>query len=160
MHYSPTPAIMNTPTLNAPEIPVIRSLRRLLCDGPTILLKNAEEFSDRVDELKGYAWRLSSKEMNFLEQVLRLRQELALDVPFFEVVEGDERRYQRAINGHRQEMWRARETIGTYESTLAASLAEDEFVSKRINAAECDLINLMQKKECLQAEIQGDGPQL
>jgi hypothetical protein len=60
------------PVLESPAAPAIRQIRNMLGYDTNDLLDQVEEFKTFVDELKDYSWRLTEKEIAFLEQVMEL----------------------------------------------------------------------------------------
>ncbi|MCI91348.1 hypothetical protein A2U01_0112642, partial [Trifolium medium] len=54
------------------------------------LLNQVDDFTEFVNALKDYSWRLTKKESVFLERILYFQKKLSADAPFVNSVEEQE----------------------------------------------------------------------
>ncbi|GAU45856.1 hypothetical protein TSUD_371520 [Trifolium subterraneum] len=84
------------------------------------LMEQVDDFSVFVDELRDYSWRLTNKELLFLECVLLLKKEMVAD-----------------------------EGIRMYEELIASAFFEEEVVDRQMCSLEENLKALRHKKDAL-----------
>ncbi|MCI67384.1 hypothetical protein A2U01_0088643, partial [Trifolium medium] len=70
-----------------PHVKSIKHLKRLLRHDVDDLLNQVDDFTTFAEDLGASSWRLTNKELRFMEAVLHLQGELASDAPFIEAVE-------------------------------------------------------------------------
>ncbi|MCI64802.1 hypothetical protein A2U01_0086060, partial [Trifolium medium] len=61
--------------------------KRLLRYDVDDLLEQVSDFTTFTEDLRASSWRLTKKELRFMEAVVHLQGELASDAPFIEAVE-------------------------------------------------------------------------
>ncbi|GAU43616.1 hypothetical protein TSUD_185090 [Trifolium subterraneum] len=133
-------AAFSVPLLTAMDvITIINSLKQMLDMEPDDLLHEVDPFSSLVDDLRNHSWRLSPLEAEFLQRLLRLREELVADAPFINLVEEAEVHYHEMASGVFDHIWLTKESMRMHEGTLAALFNDEEMIDKRVAKLEGEI---------------------
>jgi hypothetical protein len=119
-----------------------------------------EDFASMVTNLRDYSWRLTPPQHEFLDCLLVLRDRMIKDFPFISVVEESRCHSQRTNAAIFDEMWLVKEGMRMYESTLAASFDEEDFVEQQLAKMRLEVVQLEEKKSRLKKDIKDDVTKL
>ncbi|KAK2362262.1 hypothetical protein QL285_087339 [Trifolium repens] len=139
---------------------LIDTLRSMLLQGPEDLMDDYEDFASMVTNLRDYSWRLTPPQHEFLDCLLVLRDRMIKDFPFISVVEEPRCHSQRTNAAIFDEMWLVKEGMRMYESTLAASFDEEDFVEQQLAKMRLEVVQLEEKKSRLKKDIKDDVTKL
>ncbi|KAK2362240.1 hypothetical protein QL285_087318 [Trifolium repens] len=139
---------------------LIDTLRSMLLQGPEDLMDDYEDFASMVTNLRDYSWRLTPPQHEFLDCLLVLRDRMIKDFPFISAVEESRCHSQRTNAAIFDEMWLVKEGMRMYESTLAASFDEEDFVEQQLAKMRLEVVQLEEKKSRLKKDIKDDVTKL
>ncbi|GAU40158.1 hypothetical protein TSUD_292630 [Trifolium subterraneum] len=142
--------------MDSPVMTIINPLKQVLDMEPDDLLQEVAPFSSLVDDLQNQSWRLSPLEAEFLQRLLRLREELVADAPFINLVEEAEVHYHEMASGVFDQIWLTKESMRMHEGTMAALFNNEEMIDKRAAKLEGEIQRLQEEKRLLQEDIKQD----
>jgi hypothetical protein len=95
------------------------------------LLDQAGDFKTDVDELKDYSWRLTEKEIAFLEQVLELQKRMISDAAFIQTAENMESCHNEVEEALAKQVAVTKERIQVQEEILSLSMSAEDAIDNR-----------------------------
>ncbi|MCI32299.1 hypothetical protein A2U01_0053512, partial [Trifolium medium] len=125
---------MESPTsyIESHVVPIIKQICRMLKFDTEDLLDQVDDFTEFVNALKDYSWRLIKKESFFLERVLRFQKELASDAPFVNFVEEQEWCHKEVVTSLFDQTSVLKESMRVQEEIISISLSEEDLIEGRI----------------------------
>jgi hypothetical protein len=148
------------PALEYPATPAIKQIRSLLGYDTEDFLDQVEEFKTFVVELKDYSWRLTDKEIDFLEKVLELQKKMVDNAAFIQTAENMEYCHSEVEDAPSKRIVVTKERIQVHEEILSLSMSAEDAIDNRINVLEKELRPLVKRKRNSQMDIPYDVAKL
>jgi hypothetical protein len=115
-------------TMASAETKVINKVRKMLLKGPDHCFNAILKFSGLVTQLEAHAWSLSTEQNQFLNCLIRLREEMVADAPFIFSIKEDIEQNRRAMWYILREICSLKEEIEIYEGNLATLSHEEKTI--------------------------------
>jgi chromosome segregation ATPase len=138
----------------SPETKLINKVRKMLFKGPNHCFNEILKFSGLVTQLEAYAWSLSSEQNQFLNCLIRLREEMVADAPFILSIKEDIEQNRRAMWYILREICSLKEEIEIYEGNLATLSHEEKTIIYQTTNSDQDLAKLKDRIEEIKNNIQ------
>jgi hypothetical protein len=128
----------------------------MLIEGPEYCLEEVGKFSNLVNKLNIHTFSLSSKQLNFMCCVNKLKKEMLADAPLFLFVNMAKQQNQKAISTLFDEIWLLKEHMRMHEGNLAAFFYEEETIGYQMLEPGHDLSKLKMRAKEIKENIQED----
>jgi hypothetical protein len=128
----------------------------MLIEGPEYCLEEVGKFSNLVNKLNIHTFSLSSKQLNFMCCVNKLKKEMLADAPLFLFVNMAKQQNQKAISTLFDEIWLLKEHMRMHEGNLAAFFYEEETIGYQMLEPGHDLSKLKMRTKEIKENIQED----
>jgi hypothetical protein len=140
----------------SPHMKLIGKIKRMLIEGPEYCLEEVGKFSNLVNKLNIHTFSLSSKQLNFMCCVNKLKKEMLADAPLFLFVNMAKQQNQKAISTLFDEIWILKEHMRMHEGNLAAFFYEEETIGYQMLEPGPDLSKLKMRAKEIKENIQED----
>jgi hypothetical protein len=140
----------------SPHMKLIGKIKRMLIEGPEYCLEEVGKFSNLVNKLNIHTFSLSSKQLNFMCCVNKLKKEMLADAPLFLFVNMAKQQNQKAISTLFDEIWLLKEHMRMHEGNLAAFFYEEETIGYQMLEPGHDLSKLKMRAKEIKENIQED----
>ena len=140
----------------SPHMKLIGKIKRMLIEGPEYCLEEVGKFSNLVNKLNIHTFSLSSKQLNFMCCVNKLKKEMLADAPLFLFVNMAKQQNQKAISTLFDEIWLLKEHMRMHEGNLAAFFYEEETIGYQMLEPGHDLSKLKMRTKDIKENIQED----
>ncbi|KAK2397670.1 hypothetical protein QL285_059223 [Trifolium repens] len=138
------------------ETKLINKVRKMLLKGPEHCFNEILKFSGLVTELEAYAWSLSSEQNQFLNCLIRFREDLVADAPFIWSIKEAMEQNRGTMSYIFREIWSLKEEIGMHEGNLATLSHEEKTIAYQATNSDQDLAKLKDRIAEIKNNIQED----